>query len=125
MKPILIALLAGSMSLTAGAALANNGNGKGNGHGNSHKSKGNVVQVTPTASCPPGLAKKNPPCVPPGQAKKYNPGQYINDYTYIRNPGNYGLNNGYYVTAGNYVYRINKDTREVLNLVGAVADILN
>ena len=21
-------------------------------------------------SCPPGLAKKNPPCVPPGQAKK-------------------------------------------------------
>lgn len=23
------------------------------------------------AQCPPGLAKKNPPCVPPGQAKKY------------------------------------------------------
>lgn len=22
------------------------------------------------AGCPPGLAKKNPPCVPPGQAKK-------------------------------------------------------
>ena len=21
-------------------------------------------------NCPPGLAKKNPPCVPPGQAKK-------------------------------------------------------
>jgi hypothetical protein len=23
-----------------------------------------------TKPCPPGLAKKNPPCVPPGQAKK-------------------------------------------------------
>lgn len=23
-----------------------------------------------TRPCPPGLAKKNPPCVPPGQAKK-------------------------------------------------------
>lgn len=23
-----------------------------------------------TKGCPPGLAKKNPPCVPPGQAKK-------------------------------------------------------
>ena len=23
-----------------------------------------------TKDCPPGLAKKNPPCVPPGQAKK-------------------------------------------------------
>lgn len=26
--------------------------------------------VADTKACPPGLAKKNPPCVPPGQAKK-------------------------------------------------------
>ena len=125
MKPILIALLAGSMSISAGAALAKNegkGHGKGQGNGNRDQVTRPVQQAN---GCPPGLAKKNPPCIPPGQAKKYNPGQHINNYVYIQNPGNYGLNNGYYVTAGNYVYRINKDTQEVLNLVGAVADILN
>jgi len=41
-----VALMAFSPVMTAGAAFAD--------------SKG----------CPPGLAKKNPPCVPPGQAKK-------------------------------------------------------
>ncbi|MBB93915.1 MAG: hypothetical protein CML68_04825 [Rhodobacteraceae bacterium] len=127
MKPLLIALLAGSMSLSAGAALAkNNGNGHGNGNGKQgHNAPATQPVQQQAAGCPPGLAKKNPPCIPPGQAKKYNPGQHINNYVYIQNPGNYGLNNGYYVTAGNYVYRINKDTQEVLNLVGAVADILN
>lgn len=29
--------------------------------------------------CPPGLAKKNPPCVPPGQAKKgLSTGEWLN-----------------------------------------------
>ena len=28
-----------------------------------------------TRGCPPGLAKKNNGCMPPGQAKKYNVGQ--------------------------------------------------
>jgi hypothetical protein len=28
----------------------------------------------PAGHCPPGLARKNPPCVPPGQAKKWNLG---------------------------------------------------
>ena len=130
MKPILIALLAGSMTLSAGAVLAQ-GNGHGNGNGNKGKGNGNVVRVDPVQTtgatgCPPGLAKKNPPCVPPGQAKKYAPGHVVSDYTYIRNPDRYGLStNGNYVRAGNYVYKVDQNTMEVLNLVGAVADILN
>lgn len=126
MKPILIALLAGSMSISAGAALAKNegkGHGKGQGNGNRDQVTRPVQQAN---GCPPGLAKKNPPCVPPGQAKRYGPGQVVNDYIYIRDPGRYGLpGGGYYVQAGNYVYRVDRDTMEVLNLVGAVADILN
>ena len=29
-----------------------------------------VAMAKSTKHCPPGLAKKNPPCVPPGLAKK-------------------------------------------------------
>lgn len=87
------------------------------------------------ASCPPGLAKKNPPCVPPGQAKKYvgtpeyrkyRIGDRIDDdYFWIESPGRYGLRKGSYVRAGDYVYRVNRETREVLNLIGAVIDVLD
>ena len=30
-------------------------------------------------NCPPGLAKKNPPCIPPGQAKKWRKGYALPD----------------------------------------------
>ncbi|MGI8610971.1 MAG: hypothetical protein ACR2KH_01650 [Sphingomicrobium sp.] len=41
------------------------------------------------ANCPPGLAKKNPPCVPPGQAgRTFNVGQ-----RYPTNFGYYSYNN--------------------------------
>ncbi len=77
--------------------------------------------------CPPGLAKKAIPCVPPGQAKKYRRGDYIYDgYVRIDDPDRWGLRrNGYYVRAGDYVYEINRETHEVLNLIGAIADVLN
>ncbi|WP_210092303.1 hypothetical protein [Ruegeria sp. HKCCSP346] len=78
--------------------------------------------------CPPGLAKKSVPCVPPGQAKKiYRDGDFItNDYRWINDPYRYGLNRNYsYVRAGDYVYRVDPETRKVLNLIGAIADILN
>ncbi|WP_170412830.1 hypothetical protein [Ruegeria atlantica] len=78
--------------------------------------------------CPPGLAKKVVPCVPPGQVKNlYKKGDYITrDYRLIDDPYRYGLNRGgYYVRAEDYVYRVDPDTQKVLNLIGAVADILN
>ncbi|QFT81273.1 hypothetical protein FIU89_11690 [Roseovarius sp. THAF27] len=88
--------------------------------------------------CPPGLAKKAVPCVPPGQAKKhsgyghdrydgYRRGDVIEgDYIVIRDPGRYGLDPyGTYCRVGDQVLRVDRDTREVLDLIGAAARILN
>ena len=52
------------VALSTSAALAD-GKGDGNkGHGKKPKAH------HATQSCPPGLAKKSPACIPPGQAKK-------------------------------------------------------
>ena len=78
--------------------------------------------------CPPGLAKKQNGCLPPGQAKKiYGRGDYLTgDYVVIRNPGRYGLDRDEtYYRVGDYIYRVDRDTREVLDLIGAVAAILD
>ncbi len=87
-----------------------------------------LVKNKSVGHCPPGLAKKAVPCVPPGQVKnRYRVGDRIDrDYSWINDPYRYGLKRGdSYVRAGDYVYRIDPDTRKVLNLIGAVADILN
>ena len=82
-------------------------------------------------NCPPGLAKKNPPCVPPGQAKKghdgghFQRGDYIDHYDRLDRPDRYGLNDGNYVVSNGYVYRINEQTGEVLALIGAMQNLLN
>jgi hypothetical protein len=78
--------------------------------------------------CPPGLAKKQNGCLPPGQAKKiYGRGDYLRgNYVLIRNPDHYGLNPGAtYYRLGDYVYQVDRDTKEVLDLIGAVAAVLN
>lgn len=82
----------------------------------------------PNKGCPPGLAKKHNGCLPPGQAKKlYGRGDHLRgDYVLIRNPGRYGLNPGAtYYRLGDYVYQVDRDTNEVLDLIGAVAAILD
>ena len=79
-------------------------------------------------TCPPGLAKKQNGCLPPGQAKKiYGTGDYIDsDYQQIRLPGRHGLDpDETYYRVGDYVYRVDRDTRKVLDLIGAVSQILN
>ena len=77
--------------------------------------------------CPPGLAKKNPACVPPGQAKKaYRIGDPLPDgFILIRTPSRYGLDprRTYYERNG-YVIQIDRETGKILNLVGAIADLL-
>lgn len=92
--------------------------------------------------CPPGLAKKNPPCVPPGLAKKaypypdtyrhpypyrYRVGDYVTgDYIVIRRPGRYGLDpNETYYRIGDHVFRVDRETREVLDFIGAAAALLD
>lgn len=126
MKPLLVAVLALSMSLP-GAAIAGNGNGKAKGHIKVEKVRpasgvGHGAQL-----CPPGLAKKSVPCVPPGHAKRYRVGDpIIGPYVVIEPPQRHGLRGDRaYVRVADYVYRIDPDTRKVLNLIGAVADVLD
>ncbi|WP_299776663.1 excinuclease ABC subunit A [uncultured Roseobacter sp.] len=94
--------------------------------------------ATPVAAapkgCPPGLAKKATPCVPPGQAKKggyegkrYNRGDIVQgDYIIIRNPDRYGLGrDGTYYRVGDNVFRVDRETHEVLEFLGAAAALLD
>jgi hypothetical protein len=121
MKQILI--LAGVTALaTTAPAFADPGHGKGNkGHAYAYGGGG----------CPPGLAKKNNGCMPPGQAKKlYNRGQ--------RWPGNYGyawnynqipydLRNRYgfdpddrYYYGDGYLYQVDPATMLISQVVSAI-----
>ena len=102
-----------------------------------------LVAATPGISvaggCPPGLAKKAVPCVPPGQAKKFHRegperirrGDHIRDFDYhlIRYPDRYGLDplrtgERYYVVDGQ-ILRVNRDTYEVLDVIRAVSALLD
>ena len=96
---------------------------------------------TDFANCPPGLAKKDPPCVPPGQAKKgvtartldrdgqfdpYGIGDRLPDgYVTLIDPQLFSPNDSaYYVRRGDTLYRIDAETGLVLNLIGNLADLL-
>ena len=124
MKHVL--LIAGAASFAfAGPALAQ---GHGNHHGKDHGA-GSVGYGT--GGCPPGLAKKNPPCVPPGQAKKlYEVGHHFSqDYRgwtpYNQIP--YDLRNQYrldpygrYIYDQNYIYQVDPKTLVVSQILNAV-----
>lgn len=115
-------LLAGiAMLASAAPAAAQPSHAKGKG-----KHAHVVGQQHPFApgvnGCPPGLAKKNPPCVPPGQAMKYGIGQRLpigaagllgyNALPYdLRN--RYGAQldpYGRYYYQDNYLYRVDPTT---------------
>ncbi len=68
------AIAAGALALAiTGPAMAKPGHAKG--HGN-HGKHSQHAMGWGAGGCPPGLAKKNNGCMPPGQAKKlYNIGQ--------------------------------------------------
>lgn len=99
-----------------------------------------IATTAPTASlsknridhCPPGLANKNPPCVPPGLAMHgLRVGDRLphGDYIIIRDPHRYRLprlrrGESYYRIGDSYV-RIHRETREILELIEAVAAILD
>lgn len=123
------ALAIAALALIASPALADPG-GKGKGHG--PKGHGH----SEASFCPPGLAKKGNGCRPPGLAKKdrrddgyrYRVGDRIvdyNDVVIIRDPGRYGLDPyGTYYRADDYVIRVDRETNQVLALVGLVSAIL-
>lgn len=123
-----IATLAAAAAIVALAGAADAGSGKGKGHNKAFGHGGHAIG----AHCPPGLAKKNPPCVPPGLAKKrgyYGVGDIIyDDYRIIRDRDyrRYGLDRDEtYYRVGNNVYRVDRDTREVLEFMGALSALLN
>ena len=73
--------------------------------------------------CPPGLAKKNPACMPPGQYKKYYRGDIIPDFrSYERlRYREYGLpypgDDRRYIRIGNDVYLIAEATQRVIEVI--------
>ena len=83
-------------------------------------------------NCPPGLAKKNPPCIPPGQAKKsYGIGDryYDDDYLTDHDRNRYGLpwlprGESYYRVGDSFI-RVDNETREILELIEALGRVLN
>ena len=149
-----IILLAGAAMLAATAtAVAKPGNG--NGHGNSNhatmthghsgqvktvhgKSEAGIIRTSHgrlyalgAHGCPPGLAKKNTGCLPPGQAKKlYNVGQRYNrnfgsSWEYNQIPDNlrsqYDLDQSdrYYYRNG-YLYQVDPKTMLVEQVISAL-----
>lgn len=123
-------LIAGAAALGfTGPALAKPGKGHGQGNPHAHGVAGPVGYGV--NGCPPGLAKKNPPCMPPGQAKKlFGVGQRV-PYGYQGllgyNALPYNLRSHYgqqldprarYIYDNNYIYRVDPRTMlvgEVLN----------
>ena len=97
------------------------------------KGKGQKVKMASPwgISCPPGLAKRNNGCMPPGQAKKlYNVGQrfplnYGNMWGYNQIPYDmrrqYGFdpNSNYYYGDG-YLYRVDPTTMLIREVVSAI-----
>jgi hypothetical protein len=90
--------------------------------------------------CPPGLAKKNPPCVPPGLARQeraedrhddhhhfYRVGDYIHrDYVVLRDPLTYGLDpRGTYWRVGDNLFRVDGQSGRVLATLGLLSALLN
>ena len=124
MKHLLI--LAGVAALaTTAPAFAKPDHAKGHkGHHAGHVGYG-------AGGCPPGLAKKNNGCLPPGQAKKlYNigqrwPGNYGQMWNYnqipydLRNQYGFDPNHRYYYGDG-YVYQVDPATMLISQVVSAI-----
>ena len=111
-------------SVAAMPALADPGHSKGKARGNHHRGF--------AGHCPPGLAKKNPPCVPPGQARKSYDHHYgsrigdilrIGDYVVIRDPRRLNLEpraDWRYYRDGDRAYRVDRDTRKILSVINLI-----
>lgn len=144
-KTFLLALCICVIMLPAAetAAKSDKAHGKGQGQGAWHKKddviwnenggqgrSGQDVQILRdyvighySRNCPPGLAKKNPPCVPPGQAKKYGAGAILPEGAFVPVPGDIVARlappprHARYVRVDRDVYLITEGTRKVLEAI--------
>jgi hypothetical protein len=121
-------LIAGAAALAFAAPAAAK---PGNGHGNPHAYGVAGPVGYGHGGCPPGLAKKSIPCVPPGQAKKlYNIGQrfpagYGSPLRYSQIPydlrSQYSLNPyGNYYYGDGYLYHVDPRTMLIQQVVAAL-----
>ena len=88
-------------------------------------------------NCPPGLAKKNPPCVPPGQARqcvttadwlnRHRIGDRADDAQILSAIDDLPrlVGNEVYAILDDAIIRMDPETREILELIGLVAQVLN
>ncbi|SEN66244.1 hypothetical protein [Palleronia pelagia] len=136
MNRLIATALVAACALAGPALAGSHSNGKGKGNG---KAVGQAA-----AGCPPGLAKKNPPCVPPGQAKQAARSEYdgVPDYTVgdivdeiilrdrLRRISDYDRYNLRDVDGVRYyrddrqIYRVDPTTRAILDII-ALAEVLN
>ena len=83
------------------------------------------------ALCPPGLYKKTPACMPPGQNKRlFREGQRVSsNYRYYTPYGDiplslrdrYGLDDDYrYIYRDNVIYQVDPTTRVIRDIISAV-----
>ena len=95
--------------------------------------QGGRAQVLYVQNCPPGLARKSPSCVPPGQAKKS--GLRVGDVIdlgsahIVTRPGAYGLStppagDRYAIVDGRLV-RVDPDSGKVLSILRLIDAILD
>ena len=125
-------LIAGVATLAfAGPAYAKPDHAKGHGHAKHAQQHTGTPYGYGAGGCPPGLAKKNNGCLPPGQAKKlYNIGQrfpisYGNSWDYNQIPYDlrqqYGFNPRYnYYYGDGYLYRVDPKTMLIQQVVSAL-----
>jgi hypothetical protein len=131
---IRMTLLAASAAMLVVAAPAPAKPGKGHGNPHARMQHGNgqgSLYGFGMGGCPPGLAKKNPQCMPPGQHRKmFNVGQRLpygyNGYTpYDQIPYDlrrqYGLGDDYrYIYQDDYLYRVDPTTMLVTQILRAI-----
>ena len=130
MKHLLILAGVAALAATVPAyAKSDHAQGKGKGHGKHAVHSG--LYAPGIGGCPPGLAKKNNGCLPPGQAKKlYNIGQrWPRNYGYAWNYNQipydlrtrYGFQPGYnYYYGDGYIYRVDPATMLISQAVSAI-----
>jgi len=133
MKHIYVIAAASALAFS-GAAVAKPGNGHGHGHSYGYGYQADGMNGYGRGGCPPGLAKKAVPCMPPGQAKKlFGVGQHVpygygGLMSYNRLP--YSVRSRYrsqlspysrYIYDNGYVYRVDPRTMVVQQVLSALA----
>ena len=93
------------------------------------------VEARPTGGCPPGLAKKDPPCVPPGLAKKgvtvrdWHKGDRFDGRWEPVDWRHYELSrprrDETWVRVGDVILRVNDETRVILDILRLTEAILS